>query len=232
MPDKSDFNFYADKYNKTLNHALLASGESSLYFAQARINWTSKLISKQRSTTEVNNIMDFGCGIGASAQILANHFSSAKVIGVDPSKNSIDIAKKNNSQEFEFYLNSEFTSSNSMNMVYCNGVFHHIPISQRVSAVNYIKNSLSPSGILAVWENNPWNPGTRLIMRKCPFDNDANTLSHISFQKILEENGFEITAVNFLFIFPRILKLFRPLEKYLCRFPIGAQYLILAKIKK
>ena len=232
MAGESDFNFYADKYNKTLNQALMASGESSLYFAKARINWTSKRISKQRSTKEVNNIMDFGCGIGASAKFLSKHFSSAKVIGIDPSIKSINIAKKNNSQEFKFYLNSEFTSKNSMDLVYCNGVFHHIPISQRLSAVNYIKKSLSPLGILAVWENNPWNLGTRFIMSKCPFDNDAKTLSHISFQKILKENGFEIMEVNFLFIFPRILKLFRPFEKYLCKFPIGGQYLILARLKK
>ena len=38
-------------------------------------------------------------------------------------------------------------------------------------------DALRPGGLFAFWENNPWNPGTRLVMSRIPFDRDAITLS-------------------------------------------------------
>ena len=34
-----------------------------------------------------------------------------------------------------------------------------------------------PAGYFALFENNPWNPGARLVMRRIPFDRDAIMLS-------------------------------------------------------
>jgi len=64
-----------------------------------------------------------------------------------------------------------------VDLVICNGVFHHIPLQQRRDAVAFAFHSLRRGGVFAFWENNPWNPGTRLAMRRIPFDRDAIMIS-------------------------------------------------------
>jgi hypothetical protein len=83
--------------------------------------------------------------------------------------------------------------------------------------------------VFAVFENNPWNPGTRLVMRRIPFDRDAETLSPPAGRRLLRSAGFEVLRTDFVFFFPRALHILRPLERRLARLPLGAQYLVLAR---
>ena len=90
-------------------------------------------------------------------------------------------------------------------------------------------DSLRPGGLFALWENNPWNPGTRWVMSRIPFDRDAITIPPPEGRRMLTAAGFAIEETAYLFIFPRALKWFRPLERRLTRLPLGAQYLTLAR---
>ncbi len=114
-------------------------------------------------------------------------------------------------------------------MVYCNGVFHHIPPAQRAQTVNYIWHSLRPGGLFALWENNPWNPGTRYVMSKIPFDHDAITLVPPEARDLLRQGGFEIIRTDFLFLFPKPLKSLRWIEPWLRAMPLGGQYQVLCR---
>jgi hypothetical protein len=80
-----------------------------------------------------------------------------------------------------------------------------------------------------LWENNPWNPGTRLVMRRIPFDRDAKTLSAPCARRLLDAAGFDIMSTDFLFLFPRPLAVLRPLEARLTHLPAGAQYMVLCR---
>lgn len=95
--------------------------------------------------------------------------------------------------------------------------------------VNYIYRSLRQGGLFALWENNPWNPGTRYIMSRCPLDKDAITLAPPEVRHLLRTEGFEVLKTDFLFIFPRALRRLRWIEPLLARFPIGGQYQVLAR---
>src|SRR4029434_4043103 len=71
-------------------------------------------------------------------------------------------------------------------LVYCNGVFHHIPPQAREAAVAYVARALRPGGLWAFWENNPWNPGTRYAMHRIPFDRDAIPLTPPEARRLLQ----------------------------------------------
>jgi hypothetical protein len=86
-----------------------------------------------------------------------------------------------------------------------------------------------PGGVFALWENNPWNPGTRYIMSRVPFDKDAITMTPPETRRLLRATGFEIVRTDFLFVFPHLLRVLRPLERLLARLPLGGQYLVLAR---
>ena len=84
---------------------------------------------------------------------------------------------------------------------------------------------------MAFWENNPWNPGTRYVMSRIPFDRDAITLTPPEARRMLQAGGFDILRTDFLFIFPRVFSWFRGVEPFLVQLPLGAQYQVLCRIK-
>ena len=48
-----------------------------------------------------------------------------------------------------------------VDLVFVNGVFHHIPPKDHGVNLDYIQSSLKPGGLLVIFENNPFNPGAR-----------------------------------------------------------------------
>jgi hypothetical protein len=95
--------------------------------------------------------------------------------------------------------------------------------------VKRIVEWLAPGGLFALWENNPWNPGTRLVMKRIPFDRDAKTLSCVNASRLLRRSGLQIREVSSYFYFPSWLKPLRHLEPRLRSVPLGAQYCVLAQ---
>ena len=117
----------------------------------------------------------------------------------------------------------------TFDVVLTNGVFHHIPPSQRAAAFAVIRNALQPCGIFGFFENNPWNPGTRYIMSRVAFDRDAITITPREAKRLLVVNGLKPQRFASLFYFPAALALLRPLEPYMAGLPLGGQYLFLCQ---
>jgi len=231
MRNDGTFDNYAENYDAALSRGLTVSGEDKSYFCFRRIEWLANCLSEIRS--KPTTVMDFGCGTGAAAAYLLDILGAESVVGVDNSLQSIELANRTfASKQITFRGLSEYTPREQFDLVYCNGVFHHIPINQRPSAVKHVYRSLRAEGVFAFWENNPWNPGTRYVMSRIPFDRDAVTLNVLEARRLLQALGFEILRVDFLFVFPRALKWFRFTERFVSMLPLGAQYQILCRKPK
>ena len=114
-------------------------------------------------------------------------------------------------------------------LCFCNGVFHHILPRDREQAAKIIYHSLQSGSYFYFWENNPWNPATHWVMSRIPFDKNAVKIFPHQAVNLLQKVGFEIKLIHYKFIFPRFLKIFRPIERLAFRIPIGCQYLIQAQ---
>jgi trans-aconitate methyltransferase len=223
------FDRYAGRYDAALNEGLSLSGESKEYFAQARVRWLASRL-RDRGVAPPQQVLDFGCGTGDTCPELLHQLTARLVIGVDPSLESIATARKTHPDpRLRYEETSVLQPSGQFQLVYCNGVFHHIERDQRADALSYLHRSLSAGGYFGFWENNPWNPGTRLVMRRIPFDRDAQLLSAPAARTLLARAGFEILSTDFLFFFPRVLAALRPLEAALRRVPAGGQYMVLSR---
>ena len=175
-------------------------------------------------------ILDFGCGTGATTSLLREILGAETIVGVDRSLRSLEVARQSyGSERVRFFPVDEYRSVQGVDLGYSNGVFHHIPREQRGEALRFISRALRPGGLFAFWENNPWNPGTRQVMARCVFDQDAVTLTPIEARRLLRSEGYTVLRTDFLFIFPRSLKVFRPAEKLVHRMPLGAQYQVLCQ---
>jgi SAM-dependent methyltransferase len=227
----TDFDDYSQGYDAALAQGLSVSGEDKNYFARGRIVWLADCL---RQLHEVpRSVMDFGCGTGASAPSFFDSIGVDSVLGLDTSQKSLEVAKRTYGLErVQFLLFNQYQPNEQIDLVFCNGVFHHIPLKQRAAAVNFIYRSLRPGGLFALWENNPWNPGTRYVMSRIPFDRDAITLAPHEARRLLRAGGFGILRTDFLFIFPRVLRWFRCIEPLVSRLPLGAQYQVLCRKTK
>src|SRR5688572_2557235 len=219
---------FAGDYDAALNQGLSVSGEDKNYFARGRIDWLQRCLAKLNHTPR--RVLDFGCGTGSATPFLLKAFPGCEILGVDVSARSVEVARQHHgSDSATFCTMSIYRPDASFDLAYCNGVFHHIPLAERAGAAKYVYDSLKPGGLFALWENNPWNPGTRYVMSRIPFDRDAITLSSPESRRLLQSAGFHPLRTDFLFIFPRLLSWFRPTEKFVNKLPMGTQYMVLAR---
>jgi SAM-dependent methyltransferase len=223
-----EFDQYAKSYDAALAEGLSVSGEDKTYFAQGRAAWLAKCL--RDFPPPIRSVLDFGCGTGSSTPFLLEHLQPSLLVGVDVSAQSIAEARRSQSAaRASFHLVEDYQPGAAIDLAFCNGVFHHISPAKRAAAVSYVFRSLRRAGRFAFWENNPWNPGTRWVMSRIPFDRDAVTLVPPESRRLLRSGGFEILRTDFLFIFPRALRWFRRWEPSLAQWPIGAQYQVLCR---
>ena len=82
---------------------------------------------------------------------------------------------------------------------------------------------------MALWENNPWNPGTRYVMKRIPFDREAIPMTSIEARALVRSVRLEVLTTDFCFFFPRVFRMLRRVEPWLAPVPLGAQYLVLCR---
>jgi SAM-dependent methyltransferase len=218
----------SQQYDAMLQKGLSLSGEDKTYFMKGRIR---DLLGRLPCGYRPQRILDFGCGIGDAARYLADLFPHARVLGIDTSDQALDLARqRHGSERVAFSDISAFSEAGTIDLCYVSGVFHHIAPPERPRTLRMIHDALAPGGYLAFFENNPWNPGTRLVMHRIPFDRDAHPISPRQALCLLRQGGFMGTLQpRFMFYFPRSLAFLRFTERWLTRLPLGAQYYVLAR---
>lgn len=225
---KGEFDEFAGDYDAALMRGVSVSGESKEFFARGRLVWLRR--SLQEIGFQPERVMDYGCGTGSATPFLFSELGARHLLGVDISDRSLEVARKvHGSDRAQFRTMDAFAPDGSFDLVFCNGVFHHIPLAARADCMAYVVRSLRPGGVFALWENNPWNPGTQIVMARIPFDRDAIKLSPPVARRLVAGGGLEILSTTFQFVFPSFLGFLRGLEAPLARLPLGAQYQVLSR---
>jgi SAM-dependent methyltransferase len=216
-----------EEYTRMLQQGIKLSGESQKFFIDGRLRDLTKILNG----AQPRRILDFGCGLGLTAATFAELFPRAEVVGVDTAAEAVRHAQSTyGSSRLRFGTLDSFAEENVFDLAYCNGVFHHIPLADRLRAAGVVLKALKPGGHFSLFENNPWNPGTRMVMSRIPFDRDAITLPPPETKRLLESAGFELArSMRFLFYFPRPLAFLRFTEPLFVSLPLGAQYYALGR---
>lgn len=218
----------AAHYDAMLERGLRLTGESKEYFARGRVTFLQRHVPVNGPL----RVLDFGCGLGGTTRLLRSVLRGSVVFGCDTSEKAVRLAAERNSSEgVSFGSIADVDRWAPFDLVYTNGVFHHIePGEKRLRAATAIREWLNPGGLFALFENNPFNPGTRLVMKRIPFDRDARLITPRAAAALLTKAGFvQASTAHYLFVFPAFLHVFRSLERYLVRAPLGGQYCLLGR---
>lgn len=224
----AEFDRFAERYEAHMERSCALAGEAPEFYAVERMKWMQGRL-KQR--LPLNAVLDFGCGTGGSLRLFRTLLGAIFVVGIDPSAESLARARERCPDDQIWLMTQEqFQPAGDLPFAFANGVFHHIrQTSDRFGALDYIRHSLEPGGLFALWENNPWNPVVKYGMSLNEFDRDAHTLSSRTAINLLRESGFAVEAVDYCFFFPHFARRLRKLEPALRKCPLGAQYMVLAR---
>lgn len=231
--DTDDFDLHADDYDRVCDAGLAVTGEGKAHFARERVRFLRAWWDGARRPPP-GLVVDLGCGTGQATSLLADAFPGARVLGLDASIRSVGVALSRaagGDVSFGVARGPEHLEAlGQADLVHVNGVLHHVAPADRPAFARDVRALLRPDGAAAVFDNNPWNPGTRLVMARLPFDRDAIPLTAREARRHLRAAGLTPVLTRFLFYFPRALRRLRPLETWLDRLPLGGQYVVVSTV--
>ncbi len=214
-------------YEQMLNQGISLSGENRDYFAEGRV---AEVVRRLPGGFRPRRILDFGCGTGDTCRQLAAAFPGAQVVGADTSADALAWAAAHQTGPISFVPVSGLAGVAPFDLCYLNGVLHHVPPADQLAVISGIRDRLAGAGYLAVFDNNPLNPGARLVMKRIPFDRDARMVTAARTRRLLRAAGFRtLLPTRFLFFLPRPLAFLRFSEPWLSRVPLGAQYCVIGR---
>jgi predicted O-methyltransferase YrrM len=105
------------------------------------------------------SILDFGCGAGASSLVMARHFPTARIRGIDLAEPAVALARAR--QRFHGLTNVEFVVSRDratgigdltgeFDFIVMNAVFEHLLPDERGTVLHALWRRLRPGGVLFV----------------------------------------------------------------------------------
>ena len=222
---EAEFDQFAREYQEQHAASIRLSGETPDFFARYKIDDVAATL--RRAGVKPRRILDFGAGVGNSLGHMRNAFPDAEITLLDPSRESLDIASK------RFPGQAAFTHFDGKTIPFAGGafdlafaacVFHHIPEDLQVGLIAEIGRVLADGGSFFLFEHNPWNPLTTHAVRNCAFDENAVLISSREMRRRMAEAGLANTRIIYRIFFPRLLARLRPLERFLTKIPVGAQY--------
>lgn len=225
MDGSAPFAEVGDRYGEQLARGLRLTGYPAEHFAERRIERVRELTA--HTGVSVGAVLDFGCGVGDSFTLLRSAFPAARIVGYEPTAELRRGATATAQRAGATVLQSDSLDlADEVDLVYCNGVFHHIARTERITAIAALARAIKPGGLACIWENSPLNPGTRLVMSMIPFDRGAQVLGPQELEVLQLSAGLTPIAREFHFVFPRWLRALEPLESRLRSAPLGGQYLV------
>jgi len=233
MKKESEFDEYAFNYEAIHKKILKITGFDPDYFAEYKIKEVFNYLKKQDNIPNRINFLNYGCGTGKTEKFIKKYFPKSHIYSIDISSESIKIAQQNNKGlldvEFKVFNGLEIPYAVNFDLILAANVFHHISPSKHISALKALYSKLAEKGYLFIFEHNPFNLLTVRAVKDCELDKNAKLLKPYYANKILKKSGFKNRKLKFIIFFPKFLTFLLFLEKYIHKFPLGAQYYFIAQ---
>jgi len=219
--EEPEFDKFAKDYDQVLGSTIPDELNENTYFAEYKI----ALMARRLQGAAVPRILDFGCGAGRSLPFLRQYFPDSEIWGYDVSPGSLAVAS-GHAPGARLFSDWASLGDTRFDGIVAANVFHHIPPADRLGALVRCRESLQPGGQMFMFEHNPYNPATRWVFERCPFDADAQMLSLATARALARQAGFSSERHAYTLFFPKPLAFLRRIEPWLERLPLGAQYYV------
>ena len=204
------FDQVAQDYEKIHNQCLPPGVQSESFIIQRAAHVTQWILSQ--SGDGEFSYLDFGCSNGRMLKCLLESdglkplldTGRLRLSGFDTSKDSLKEARTLLNDRAVLLAGnwSEFPRETRFDPVVSCHVFHHIPPKERPKTARTLYQRIKPDGRLVIWEQNPLNPFTRLLVKTCPFDRDARLLPAAKTRNLFSQNSFGLLEAAYINLLP------------------------------
>lgn len=225
----AEFDTHSADYQSKLAASLGLPASAVDQFAAYKIEKVAAL----EPNTQYGKFLDFGCGIGLSGPHIQRLFPDMKLFLADQSSESLSnltnrIANPVSTVQVEASIPLD---ENSISIALASCVFHHIEPDDRLHWLREIKRVLRPGSAFYIFEHNPYNPLTQLIVRRSPLDVNAQLLSCAKAISLCKQAGFSQIYHEYLLVTPPSWRINSALDKLFKRIPLGTQFVVRAIAK-
>ena len=214
----AEFDQFASEYKRILDQSTAIAGESSEYFTDYKAAFVERLLGGRSA-----RILDFGCGVGTLSSALAGRLPDAAIHGYDVSEDSLAQVEPALRQR-GLFTSDLAALEGGYTLIVISNVMHHIPVAERQETVSRLAGYLALSGEILVFEHNPMNPMTRLVVSRCAFDENAVLLHPREMKRYFRAAGLDEIRKDYIVFFPKPLAALRSMEPAIGWCPVGAQY--------
>ncbi len=221
----AEFDKYSGNYDELLKDPIrdfFAANSTAFH----RRKWLvlQDFFARRRFTTKDRRWLDIGCGKGDLLRLGRSSFAQA--LGCDPSDEmlkacgDLDVRRQTEDGVLPF-------ADSSFDLVTAGCVYHHLTRADRRAMTKEAWRVLRPGGVFAVFEHNPWNPATRIIVGRTPVDAHAVLLTAGEVRRLMRAAGLTpVHTRNYLFLPERLFAVMGRLEKWLAAVPAGGQFVV------
>jgi len=224
-----------DKNNRRLDYDQLVNdpiksfvAQNRTYFHDLKADSVLRLASTHLRGARIRDlrVLEIGCANGGLMRRLERHFED--VWGCDP---SAAILRQAGRKAMRMPTPTHIpVPDRSYDIAVCACVYHHVSPDMWSSHLAEIGRVLRQDGLLIIFEHNPYNPLTRLVVRRCPIDESAVLVPRRKMVKAITKAGFQqLRSFYYLFFPQRIHKKLRRLDRYLSITRLGGQYCIVGR---
>jgi SAM-dependent methyltransferase len=219
-----DFDDYAATYTQEVERAVAFSGRGHDFFLAAKVRHLLALMRARRGDAATLLGLDLGCGTGRMSGPLAPHVrrlygTDVALAGLLEARRRVPLARflRYDGRRLPF-------REGSFDFAFAACVLHHVAVDARPGLLVEMARVVRPGGVVAVFEHNPWNPVTRWVVARCPFDRDAVLLRCATLRRLLAQCGLERIEHSYLLFTPWQRLLWQKAEAAVGWLPLGAQY--------
>ncbi|GFK92718.1 2-methyl-6-phytyl-1,4-hydroquinone methyltransferase [Fundidesulfovibrio magnetotacticus] len=225
----SEFDRSASSYGQVVGQAVAFSGQEHAFFLRVKADILAGMLARQGLAGRAT-MLDVGCGVGLMDAMLGPHCGS--LTGVDVSSASLDMARTNCPDgDFRHYDGQRLPfPEQTFDLTFTVCVMHHVPPADWPGFVREMARVTRPGGLVVVMEHNPYNPLTRYVVSRVPFDKDAVLLRPGRTRALLREACLERLEVRHFLFTPLGHALARRFDNLLAWLPLGAQYLACGRV--
>jgi len=224
----SEFDRYGDSYEKAVDDAIGFAGTEHAFYLEAKARALVELARRELGDPARIHALDVGAGPGSLHPYLAE---IGALEGVDVSEALVErAAAANPAVRYRTYDGKRLPfADESFDLAFAVNVFHHVDPPDRADLASELARVVRPGGIVAVFEHNPLNPLTRLVVSRCEFDKGVELLSTREVRALLAQAGLQLVERRYILFFPWRSALLQRLETRLGPVPLGAQHLTAAR---
>lgn len=226
----NEFDEYADTYRDEIVKSISFVTKDHEFFTVVKARDLLETAAKNIGPAKGLKLLDVGCGVGETDRFLIPEVG--ELHGVDMSEESIERAKRDNpAGNYLAYGGRTLPyDDGQFDLAFAICVFHHVPPAQWKSLAAEMRRVVRPGGLVVIYEHNPWNPLTRMVVNRCEFDKDAVLLSRPTARGLLRAAGMSIVGSRDILFVPFGGTLVRAAERAISWIPLGAQYTVAGRV--